>query len=313
MAKSTNRTGASVLNGGKVWFIVAIAFAVLASGGVFYVINSVAATTTYYVLNRDVSARTLITTEMMTPVTTSLGGQPRNALTVGDVSAAATYSKFELNAGDILSTSNAGALSPITAGVPEDFVVASFQAPPENSVAGRVKRGDYIDIISVGGSDSGEVAKYVLRRVLVLDVNASLASASTAAEPTDPNAAAADSAEARTGAPTLYTVALPKQDAVTLALVSSDTLFIVLSSVADAADEDGVDAEAIIRNKGEVYLPDAVGDSGIGTDNTFGANGDDAEATEEGAATEESAAAPTPAPSTTTAPLVEEEPTNTDE
>jgi Flp pilus assembly protein RcpC/CpaB len=309
------KASGSVLQGGKVWFIMGIIVSLLAATGAFVVLNQVAATTTYYVLNQDVPARTQIVPEMLTPVVTSLGGEPRNVLGVDYVQSTPTYSKFALNAGDTLSLSNAGELIAITAGVPEDFVVASFSAPPENAVAGRVKRGDYIDIVTASANEAAgdEVAKFILRNVLVLDVNSDLVGAEADAsvdEGTGDEAAAADSAAARSGIPSLYTVAVSPQDATKLALITTDTIFVVLSPSKNI--ENGAGEEMIKTGKIDLYDDNPVGDSGIGTDPTFGAGGAE---TEEGAApvdgTETTDGTTQEAPSEEPAP-VEEEPVITE-
>src|SRR5690606_4947985 len=111
-------------------------------------------------------------------------------------------------------------------GIPDNFVVASFAAPAESAVAGRIKRGDYVDIISLEEDPETEarLAKYVLRSVLVLDVNSDLARAANVeaaeADTGDPEATASDSAAARSGVPALYTVGVSREDALTLALIA---------------------------------------------------------------------------------------------
>lgn len=294
-ALSARRKSSSVsaIKGGKVIWIVTIVIAVLTAGGMFFLLNSVASTTTYYVLNQQVPARTQVTPEMLQSVVTSAGSAPANALTVADVSAKPTYTKFALNRGDILTSSNTGGLTPIAAGIPDTFVVASFTAPAENAVAGRIQRGNYIDVIAVSSDPTtgDERAKYVLRNVLVLDVNPDLSSVSEAAtaDGSDPNATASDSAAARGGIPSLYTVGLSPDDAAKLALVANDTIHVVLSPAQNAAN--GAGAADIAKNQADVFGNEEVGDSGAGTDPA--AVGGEA-APEAATTTEETAPAPAP-------------------
>lgn len=283
----------SIANGNMVFFGVAIALLLVVSLGIFYVLQQVSATVTYYVLNQEVPARSQITPEMLDPVVTSVGGAPLNALDIGAVSAEPTFAKYALDAGDIVTYSNTGPQSPITEGIPEDFVAGSFQAPAETAVAGKIKRGDYIDVIAVGeaGEEGASSSKFVLRRVLVLDTAATLESSvdeSGAAESEDPEAGAT-----RTGVPTIYTVALPKEDAAKLALLQDVPLSVVLTSRADV--EKGADPADISASAGKVFGGEEVGDSGVGTDNTFGDATDDEEKTEEGTASAEEEAPATDA------------------
>lgn len=251
----------SLLKRSKTLLTFASICAIAAGLGVFIVISQLLSQTSYYVLNQNVPARTLIEDSMLTEVRTTNGAQPRNSLDVGDVQSGEVYSKYALETGDVLSPSNAGALTRINEGIPEDFVVMSFTVPAEQAVAGNVKRGDYIDIIGTTGTavDSSSLARYSLRHVLVLDVLAT----PRALNQGEGEQAAAEGGEG-TGVANLYTVALSEKDASTLALLNGTSYHIVLSPA------EGADSPEDIRSTGDdVFGNEPVDDSGAGTSPSF--------------------------------------------
>lgn len=286
-SKASGSDGPSRFQGGKTWFALAIITALAFVGLVLWILSSVASTTTYYVLNQDVPARTQVTEDMLTPVITSTGGEPRNAIDVNAIAAKPLYTKYALNQGDTLNLSNSGALTPVREGIPEDHVVASFTVPAEYAVAGRVERGSYIDIIA-RDDDSG-AAKYVLQNVLVVEVNSDLAAVSSDDEAAEgEEGSAADTTAARTGIPSVYTVSLSPEDAAKLPLIADGLIYVVLSP---AANLDGtVEDLDVTVNKGDIFLPGPIGNSGEGTTPDFGSD-----ATEEGEAVAEVPAEEAPA------------------
>jgi hypothetical protein len=272
-----------LFSGNKTWFVFAIISAVAAAAIIFGVLSQVVATTTYYVLGQNVAAKDRITPDMLKPVTTSQGGQPGNALDIGEVSAKATYAKYALKAGDIVTQSNTGTFQSLSQGIPQDFVVASFSADAKNAVAGKLETGNYIDLIAVNGSNSQPVAKYILRHVLLMDVSSdpsTIGSSSTTSSSTSTTANGANSAtpaqpksaqdQLRTGIPSLYTVALPPADAAKLALIKDTPIMVVLSP---AASDKSFSDQNIQTTQGDLFSDSAVGNSGKGTDPTFGQNG----------------------------------------
>lgn len=264
LSKSRKNKATSKVTGSRTWFIATIAVAILAAIAVFFAVSQVVAQTTYYVLAKDVPARTQITQDMLTPVVTSKGGQPRTALSQANVISEDIYAKIALKAGDTVTSSNAGDLTPIQEGIPKDYVVASFVAPAEFSVAGKLKRGDYIDLIAVNEGDA-KTSKVALRHVLVLDATNDGASA---AEDTGANESAntpqAESVKVRTGIPTVYTVGLSIEDAAKLAVIKDLNLLVVLSAA------DVKDAANVTSSLSDAMGPGAVADSGKDTDSSFG-------------------------------------------
>jgi hypothetical protein len=264
------------LEGRKLWFFFT-AVAGLLTGIVFFIIASqVTATTKYYVLNSDIPARTQISEANVQEIVTSTGGQPPTALTEFDILSGQVYSKIALDAGDVLTPSNAGLLDPINTGLPKDFVTSTFTAPASMAVGGKIERGNYIDIITLTDDPvTGDIsAGYTLQHALVVDATIDLDSAAGAeATPTtDPEtgettAPAADAASVRVGIPTMYTLGLNQRDAAKLALAyTNNTIYIVLS--ADQSSDAVIPDIDITISAAE--LRGLIGNAGAGTDNTFG-------------------------------------------
>jgi hypothetical protein len=270
LSKSRKNKATSKVTGSRTWFIATIAVAILAAIAVFFAVSQVVAQTTYYVLAQDVSARTQITKDMLKPVVTSKGGQPRTALSQANVINEDIYAKIALKAGDTVTSSNAGGLEPIRQGIPDDFVVASFVAPAEASVAGKLTRGDYIDIIAVNEGDA-KTSKVALSHVLILDATND---GSSAAEDTgageSASTPAAESAKVRTGIPTTYTIGLSLEDAAKLAVIQDLKLLVVLSP------DEFKDAKKVTSTLSDVMGPGAVADSGKDTDSSFGVKKEEA-------------------------------------
>lgn len=260
----------------KVWIGAAILLALMAAGTIFGILANITATTTYYVLNTNVPARSQITPAMLEEVQASKGTEPRNALTLEDVSYNDVYAKFELNTGDVLSVSNTGDLAPLQEGIPENFVVASFIADPNSAVAGKITTGNYIDIYSTaeGGNDASKVTKASLRHVLVMDTQGDASEYEDSEEVTDETSA---QDTLRQGLPFLYTVALSEEDAAILANISTDQLFVTLSSEKSSTS---YESKNIKVSNPDVYDDKKVSDSGKDTDPTFGREGN-AEETQE--------------------------------
>ena len=285
MSITTTSSKKSFFNGRKVYFVLAAIAFVIAASVIFVLLQAVTATATYYVLNKDLPARSIITQAELTAVTTSEGGQPRTALNLGDVLSSQVYTKYSLHAGDILTTSNSGALTSLNKGLPKEFVVASFKAAPSVAAGGKIQRGDYVDIFAIDPNTKG--AHLFLQRALIVDATSDLdsgsstpanASTSTDASGTTSGAtpaggksvSAADSSAYRTGVPVLFTVGLSQTDAARLAVASKGDMYVVLSSSQSAAN--GASSADVGAGATDIFSG-SVGDAGTGTDNTFGQSG----------------------------------------
>lgn len=268
MAK-TKLPSKSGIGGAKVFWIGAILAALLAAGGTFFVLNKVADTTEYFVLNTTIAARTQITPDMLQSVTVSKGGEPRNGFTPAHVASGDVYSLYPINIGDLVTQSNAGPITPINEGIPDNFVVTSFTANAETAVSGRIARGNYIDIIGTAETGNGIMTRYVLRNVYVLEVNSNLGNVQDAVNegevtPPGEGATGSDTAPARSGIPAIYTVGLSPEDALVLAAAMNDNLVITLSPV--GYNNGGAGESDIIVNKDDIYQESwRTGDSGQGT------------------------------------------------
>lgn len=238
------RQGGSLKGAGKVRtvFLVAGLFGVLAAVGVMLLLGRAADRTTYWVLNQDVPARSQLLPSMLEEVTVNVGGEPVNALTPEDLSGGKLFAQVPLAAGDVISGAVAGELTRIGDEAPEGFSPVSFAVSPENAVAGKVRRGDFIDIIAVRDSDLGREAHYVLTGVQVLDVTVA---PSTIAEGANDDVApeslpGPESNLVRGGIPSLYTVALSPEDIVKLSVAMQDQLMIALTNTPNPEKNLGV-------------------------------------------------------------------------
>tara|TARA_B100001146_G_C16170793_1_gene429981 strand:- start:505 stop:1404 length:900 start_codon:yes stop_codon:yes gene_type:complete len=283
----------SYFQGRKMWFLVAGGLGLLTVVILVVFLQGLISTTTYYVVNREVPARTLITPDMLAEVVTSDGGQPPTAYTLADVATGELYSKFQLEPGDILTSSNSGALIPLSDGLPSDFVIASFTASPNNSAGGNITRGDYVDIYYL----EGEQAQLVFQRVLIVDATSDVSAGAT--DETITTTTDTATAGYRVGIPFVYTVGLSQEDAAKMALASQGVLYLTISS------PDSVNNGATPTTLGVSIadmLAGIVGDSGAGTDNTFGNGGDTPVVTDDGT---------TPTTSPTDTPTGEPNPSDT--
>jgi Flp pilus assembly protein CpaB len=229
----------TLLGPGRTYLVLAIVFALAAMVAVFSILGNATATTVYWVLAKDVAARTQITPDMLVPVETSAGSQPRNAIDDITVSTEPLFSLVPLKAGDVVSSSVVGPLERINAGLPAGMSVASFQIAPEDAVAGKVRRGDLVDVYvkpSETGGDgegAGSVASLALYRLLVLDVTSAPDSVDDSANADQPGANLDPGPESNAvtgGIPQIYTVAVYPEDAAKLTLIKDDKIFVTLSS-----------------------------------------------------------------------------------
>lgn len=136
--------------------------------GVFFGLNSVFSTETYYVLAADTPAKTQITETMLKEVIVSEGGAPQNSVTLAQVRQGVITTKYPLKAGDVLSESNTGITLEAGRGIPDDWVITSFNISSDNAVGGNITKGDYFDILGVSPENG---SKYLFTNVLALEVN----------------------------------------------------------------------------------------------------------------------------------------------
>jgi Flp pilus assembly protein CpaB len=254
----------SLLKGRWTIWILSLVFSLLAGFGVLTIIGTAAEQGTYYVVSEDVPARTLLEGSMIEAKTANIDGIPATAISLEELQNAPLYTKIPLATGDPLTITNIGPITPIYAGLPENYVVASLAVSPENAAGGRIGRGDYVDIAGVYQLGEDTTAKIVLHNVLVLDVTVAPDSIAQAAVAGDPSVQqpGVESQALRSGIPQLYTFAVSPDDFVKLALLRDKNPYLSLSKNTQA------EVDSSITEK-ELFAPGIVGNSGAGTENTI--------------------------------------------
>lgn len=245
--------------GRKLWFFFSAVAALLTAIVLFVILSQVTSTSTYYVVTTDVAARTQLTPDMLTPVVTSSGGQPANALSLSQIESTPTFAKYKLFSGDIVASTNTGSLEAIEAGIPKGFVVATFTAPATYAAGGKIGRGDYVDLIVVQDSTSTGVpsASYFLQHILVLDATI---------DPESSGAVSPNDAALRVGIPTLYSVGVSPENAAKLAIATQAKIYVVKSAI----QASNVTVPPMSIEVSLDTLNGMIEDGGYGTDNSFG-------------------------------------------
>lgn len=141
-------------------------FVISLSAVIFMTLSSLFSTETYYVLNTNVKAKQQITPEMVVARETAEGTGPIHALSMEEIQRGGVYSKYPLFAGDVVASSNAGPLSGIPLGIPDDWLVTSFTINSTDAVGGILGKGDYADLLGI--NDDG--AQYIFNNILILEV-----------------------------------------------------------------------------------------------------------------------------------------------
>lgn len=200
MKKSSSSKGTKSLDlkNTKILWVGVVVLALIIAFGVYTLLSSLMKQETYYVLSHSMSARTQVTESDLTAVTTSEGSAPANAIPLSDVQQGLVYTKYPLNANDVLEYSNAGSLDSLNEGIPDNWVITSFNIDSEKAVSGILQRGDYFDMLILGDKqskdndtnnatstqataiDTNDVAgRYVFRNVMLLDTPISSQTSST--------------------------------------------------------------------------------------------------------------------------------------
>lgn len=166
--KSTKNT--SVVKPRKNLSLAAISafIIIILAAGIFFGLSQVLATESYYVLLNDIPPKTQVNSSMLKEVITAKGTAPQNAITLAEVNQGSVYSKYPLKAGDILTPSNTGITLDSSSGIPEDWVITSFNISADDAVGGNIARGDYFDIIGVSEEKGSQ---YLFHNVLALALN----------------------------------------------------------------------------------------------------------------------------------------------
>lgn len=275
--KSQKKKKTSFLaDGAKSIWGVAIVLALIASAATFAIISQVTARTTYWVMKQNVAARTPITPGMLQEVETSKNGAPKVGLTPAMVARGNLYSKVALQAGDVPSTTTVGPLERINQNIPANMVVASFTLDADAAVGGKIRAGDYIDIIAEQGDGAAAVSKIVLYRVKVLDVTiapTNIQKAAAEGQEGKVTDTGPESAVLRSGIPNLYVVAVTPTDAAKLNSLRGSKMSAVLSS-----NEAQPQLDASV-DKASIFAKGPVGSSSEGIESGQAAQGNQASPT----------------------------------
>lgn len=164
-----------------IWVLVFI-LAILAAAGTLYILSGLTKQDTYYVLNTNMPSRTQITAADLQPVTTSQGSAPQNAIGLDVINQGSTYTKYPLQAGDVVSASNAGSLDTINEGIPDNWVVTSFNPGGDDPIIENLQRGDHFDLMITNAKQKDQqsnpddsemsniaIGQYAFRNVMILD------------------------------------------------------------------------------------------------------------------------------------------------
>ncbi len=232
-----------------IWVLVFIV-ALAAAAGTLYILSSLTKQDTYYVLNTNMPSRTQITMADLQPVTTSQGSAPQNALGPDVINQGSTFTKYPLQAGDVVSASNAGSLDTINEGIPDNWVVVSFNPGDSDPVVENLQRGDYFDMMITNAkkqdqksnpddSDLASIAvgQYAFRNVMVLDNPMSTTA--------NANNDSANGATAQTqNSTTMFLVGMSPKNAAMLTYITGnyDTKLVISPKQTSYADPSTLDA-----------------------------------------------------------------------
>lgn len=214
-----------ILKGRWTVWAFSLFFAVLAGFGTLAIVGSAAERVSYFVLTADAAARTQIAPEMVTRVEVPADALPPTALTEEQIVTGGYFTKIALAAGTVLTSSVVTeGLAPLAEEIPDGFVAASLLVSPENAAGGRIKKGDFVNIIADGEGGS----RLLIHYALVLDVTVAPATVADAAADDPSMAPGPDSAALYGGIPQVYTFAVSYEDSVALAAIRSLNAYLTL-------------------------------------------------------------------------------------
>jgi Flp pilus assembly protein CpaB len=235
---------------------MALFFSLLAGFGALTILSSLADRVTYYVVNQDVPAGVAITTDLIAAVEAPADGIAPGTLTLEEITGTTWYSKVPLAYGTVIQSSTVTDNKTLTSDLPAGYVLSTIMVDPENAVGGRIKRGDYVDIAAVSGTDlSNATAKIVMQHVLVVDVAispADIADAAASNATGTEEVPLANENALYSGTPSMYTLAVSPQDFAKLALIRDANVYLALSA---AQTPSALDVQ---ENGASIFLPGGV-------------------------------------------------------
>jgi Flp pilus assembly protein CpaB len=249
----------SFLKGRWTLWIIAMIFAGLAAGGSLLVLGNSTETKSYWVLEEDVAAGVQITQDMLFEKVSPVSAAPGQAITAEELANTTWYSKIPLVRGTVMQPSVLTDKVDFIDQAPEGFVIVSILVEPQNAAAGKIIRGDYIDIAAISGNDvSTSLAKVILERVLVLDVTVSPSDIAESANSRGEEVNSLDSSALYAGTPSMYLLAVSSTDFAKLAIIRDANLYLALSAKQTAS------VDTSIRG-GDLFLPGAIEPSSGGS------------------------------------------------
>jgi hypothetical protein len=132
-----------------VGILIVSAIFIIISVMAFMAFTTIFETETYWVLNQDVPAQGLITPQMLAEVVVQAGGSPQNAIGMREVIMGGTFARIPLQAGDVLSPSNVNFGLQRGTGIPDEWVITTFNILADDAAGGVIQRGEYFDLIGV--------------------------------------------------------------------------------------------------------------------------------------------------------------------
>lgn len=249
----------SILKGRWTLWAMALFFSLLAGFGALTILSSLADRVTYYVVNQDVPAGVAITTDLLAEVEAPADAIAPGTLTLEEITSTTWYSKVPLSYGTVIQASTVTDNKTLTSDLPAGYVLATIMVDPENAVGGRIKKGDYIDVAAVSGTDlANATAKIVMQRVLVVDVAispADIADAAASNATGNEEVPLANENALYSGTPSMYTLAVSPQDFAKLALIRDANVYLALSA---AQTPSALDVQ---ENGASIFLPGGVAPS----------------------------------------------------
>lgn len=212
---------------------IAAGAALVAAGGAYAVVSSAQPDTVQvYSLTQPLAANQLVTSSDIQVREVTPDGELDVYITEEDLNNQLWFAQVGLPAGTPLTTTVVGTETKTQIDLPENTVIASFEADPASAVAGKVQAGSYINITAVGDDENGdEVARVILNRIYVLDVTTDVSSVSSTGSQNvdDSEQPGPNNPAIYGGIPSLYTVAVTNEQAAKLALARNADLYITLT------------------------------------------------------------------------------------
>lgn len=235
---------------------IAVGAALVAAGGAYVVVSSAQPDTMkVYSLTQPLAANQLVTSTDIQVREVTPDGEIDVYITEEDLNNQLWFAQVGLPAGTPLTTTVVGTETKTQIDLPDNTVIASFEADPASAVAGKVQAGSYINITAVGDDANGdEVARIILNRIYVLDVTTDVSSVSSTGSQNvdDSEQPGPNNPAIYGGIPSLYTVAVTNEQAAKLALARNADLYITITKKDAVGELDVSVTESEVFNSGPV-------------------------------------------------------------